>query len=209
MKAKVYSHSGEVTGEVELPGDVFGADVNEHLMHLVIQGYLANRRQGTAKAKRRSEVSGGGTKPWRQKGTGHARAGSNTSPLWRRGGAIFGPVPKDHSTTVPAKMRRRALRSALSCRARDEKIMVVEPLAIEQPKTKTMASILKALDVGGAKTLLVVPAADRTVWLSGRNIKNLLVRPLNELNTYDVLNSDTVIFAGAELIEKSREVVSL
>jgi len=209
MKAKLYTHNGEIKGEIDLPEEVFGADINEHLMHEVIKGYRANCRQGTSKTKTRAEVSGGGVKPWRQKGTGRARAGSNTSPVWVRGGKAFGPVPRDYSTTVPHKMRKGALCSALSCRAREEKIMVIDALSIEQVKTKTMAGILKALSALGAKNLLVVNAGDLAACRAGRNIKNLQVKPLNEIHTFDVLNNENVIFAGKELIEKAKEVVSL
>jgi large subunit ribosomal protein L4 len=209
MKAKVYTQAGKAIGEVELPGEVFGGEINEHLMHLVVKGYLANQRQGTAKTKGRSEVSGGGAKPYRQKGTGSARAGSNTSPLWRRGGKAFGPRPRSYGGTVPKKMRRMALRSALSSRARDEKILVIEKIAIEQPKTKIIVQLLDALSASQAKNLLVVGQNSKAIYLSGRNIKNLQVKPLAEIHTYDVLNNENIIFADKDLVEKTKEVVSL
>jgi large subunit ribosomal protein L4 len=209
MKAKLYTQTGEIKGEIDLPDEVFGVDVNEHLMHLVIKGYLANQRQGTSKTKGRSEVSGGGKKPFKQKGTGSARAGSNTSPLWVRGGKAFGPRPRDYSTTVPKKMRHSALCSALSSRARDEKIIVIDKLVLQQSKTKLMAAVVKALATPDTRSLLVVNAGDTGVYRAGRNIRNLLVKPLNEIHTYDILNSEKIIFADKELVEKTKEVVSL
>jgi large subunit ribosomal protein L4 len=209
MKAKVYTQAGKAKGEVDLPDEVFGAEVNEHLMHLVVKGYLAARRQGTSKTKGRSEVRGGGKKPYRQKGTGFARAGTNASPLWVRGGKAFGPRPRNHTATVPKKMRKHALRCALSCRARDDKIMVIDTLKLEAPKTRDVAELLKAVSASGAKNLLVVGADAVTVYLSARNIKDLQVKPLAEIHTYDVLNNENIIFAGKELIEQTKEVVSL
>ncbi|MBD3393461.1 MAG: 50S ribosomal protein L4 [Chitinivibrionales bacterium] len=209
MKAKLYTQAGKAKGEVDLPDEVFGAEINEHLMHTAIRGYLANQRQGTTKAKGRSEVSGGGAKPFRQKGTGNARAGSNASPLWVRGGKAFGPRPVAHTMRIPKKVRRQALRSALSSRARDEKILVIEKLAMDKPATKTVATLLKAMAAADARTLLVVDGGAREIYLSGRNIKNVQVRPLAELHTYDVLNNENIVFAGKELVEKSKEVVSL
>jgi large subunit ribosomal protein L4 len=209
MKAKLFSQSGQLSGDIDLPDEVFGGEVNEHLMHLVVKGYLANARQGTSKTKGRSEVSGGGFKPWRQKGTGHARAGSNTSPVWMRGGKAFGPDPRSYYTVIPKKMRHQALCSALSSRARDEKIIVIENFSIESPKTKVISGLLKNMSVVGKKNLLVVSAGSTNTYLSGRNIKNLVVKPLNEINTYDVLKSENVIFADKDLVGKTKEVVAL
>jgi large subunit ribosomal protein L4 len=208
MKAKLYTQSGQLSGDIELPDDVFGAEINEHLMHLVIKGYLANRRQGTSKTKGRSEVSGGGIKPWRQKGTGHARSGSNTSPVWVRGGKAFGPDPRNYSNTIPKSMRHKALISALSSRAKDERVSVIDSLVFTEPKTKVMSGLLKALALPGARSLLIIKTNDKKSYLSGRNIKNLSVRPINEINAYDVINSENIIFADKELVVKTKEVVA-
>jgi large subunit ribosomal protein L4 len=209
MKAKVFQQDGSVKGEMELPESVFGAEVNEILIHQVITQYLANQRQGTSKTKGRSEVSGGGKKPWRQKGTGRARAGSNTSPIWVRGGKAFGPDPRDYWTNIPKKMRKLALISALSSRAKDEKVMVIDKLAYEKPKTKTMSAMLKALAVQGKKNLFVVDAESSNVYLSGRNIPNVDIRPVQELCAYDIIHNENIIFGNERLIEKVQEVVAL
>jgi large subunit ribosomal protein L4 len=208
MKTKVYTQDGKAKGEIELPEEVFGAEINEHLMHQVLKSYLANQRQGTASSKGRSDVRGGGKKPWRQKGTGRARAGSNTSPLWVRGGKTFGPSPRSYTRTVPRKMRRSALRSAFSSRARDERVFVVDKIELEQPKTKAIAALLSALAVGG-RTLLITGSDAQTVYLSARNVKNLAVRPLKDINAYDVLSNEYIIFGAENLIEEAKEVVSL
>jgi large subunit ribosomal protein L4 len=208
MKAKVYQQDGTVAGEVELPDTVFAAEIKEHLLFQVIKGYRANMRQGTAKTKGRSEVSGGGRKPWRQKGTGRARAGSNTSPVWVRGGKAHGPDPRDYTTRLPRKMRIQALSSALSSRAKDEKIMVVQNIACDPLKSKIMAQLLGALSVAGQRTLLIVDPASKHLYLAGRNVKNLEVKPLSEVNAYDVLKNENIIFNGEALVGKLAEVVT-
>jgi len=209
MKAKLYQQDGTVKGQIDLPEDVFGAQVNESLLHQVITQFLANQRQGTAKTKSRAEVSGGGRKPWRQKGTGRARAGSNTSPVWVRGGKAHGPEPRDYYSEIPKKMRRLALASALSSRAKDEKVMVVESISCETPKTRTIADLLKALSVSGQKNLLIIDKEGRNVFLSGRNIRDLEIRPVSEINAYDVLTNENIIFADERLIGKVQEAVEL
>ena len=208
MKAKLYQQDGQVKGEVELPDAVFAAEIKEHLLFQVIKGYRANARQGTSKTKGRSEVSGGGKKPWRQKGTGHARAGSNTSPVWVRGGKAHGPDPRDHSTHIPKPMRKAALASALSSRAKDDKIMVVDCITCDPPKTKIIARLLGALAVADRRTLLVVDPKAKNLYRAGRNVKNLNVKPLPELNAYDVLQSENIIFDGETLIGKLTEAVA-
>lgn len=209
MKTKVFQQDGKVKGEKELPESVFGAEVNERLLHQVITQFLANQRQGTAKAKGRSEVSGGGKKPWRQKGTGRARAGSNASPIWVRGGKAFGPKPRDYVTTIPKKMKKLALISALSSRAKDEKVIIVEEIKCDEPKTRTIDVMLKALSVNDKKTLLVTDADARNVYLSGRNLRGLEIRSVSELCAYDVMKNDTVIFGNEALIDKVQEAVAL
>lgn len=207
MKAKVFTQDGKEKGTVDLPEEIFGVEVNNALMHLIVKSYLANQRQGTAKTKSRTEVSGGGRKPFRQKGTGRARAGSNTSPVWVRGGKAFGARPRDYGSTIPKKMRRAALCSALSSRAKDEKVLVIDRLSIEEPKTKQVNTMLKGLSLLNKKNLLIIDEGDRNVFLSGRNIKDVQIRPVMEINAYDVLNNENIVFSAENLIEKVKEVV--
>jgi large subunit ribosomal protein L4 len=207
MKAKLYQQDGKVKGEIELPASVFAAEIKEHLLYLVLKGYRANQRQGTAKTKGRSEVSGGGRKPWRQKGTGRARAGSNTSPVWARGGKAHGPDPRDYTTKLPQQMRRQALAGALTSRANEGKIMVVDAIKCDPPKTKTMTSFLTALSLYGNRNLLVVDANGTALYQAGKNIKNLDIKPVSEINAYDVLNNENIIFGGEKLIGKLEEAV--
>ncbi|MDR3012405.1 MAG: 50S ribosomal protein L4 [Chitinispirillales bacterium] len=208
MKAKLYQQNGTVKGEVSLPESVFAAPVNEALLHQVIKSYQANLRQGTAKTKTRAEVSGGGKKPWRQKGTGRARAGSNASPLWVRGGKAFGAVPRDHYTVIPRKLKKLALISALSSRASDERIMVVDTISCTEPKTKVILAMLEAMNLAGKKNLLILDNDGvRNVYLSGRNIRDLDIRPVAEINALDIVSSDNIIFGGEALIGKVEEAV--
>jgi large subunit ribosomal protein L4 len=209
MKAKVYTQDGKVKGEVELADSVFNAKINEQVMYLVIKSYQANQRQGTAKTKGRSEVSGGGRKPWKQKHTGNARAGSNTSPLWKRGGKAFGPRPRDYYAVIPRTLRKIALTSALSSRAKDERIFIIDKIVADAPKTKTIAAMLGALSLEGKRTLLVVEGSNKNVYLSGRNIKNCSVKPVSEINALDVMNNETVIFGAESLLGKIQEAVAL
>jgi large subunit ribosomal protein L4 len=209
MKAKLYQQNGTVKGDYDLPDTVFGVDVNEHLMHQVIIMLQANQRQGTSKTKGRSEVSGGGRKPWRQKGTGRARAGSNTSPLWVRGGKAFGPDPRDYYSNIPVKMKRLALSSALSSRAKDEKVMIVESISCDAVKTKTIFAMLEALTVSGKRNLLIIDKDTKNVFLSGRNIRDLEIRPVSEINALDILRNENIIFGDERLIAKVQEVVAI
>jgi large subunit ribosomal protein L4 len=212
MKATVFSQDGTKKKEIDLPESVFGGKINEHLMYLVVKAYQANQRQGTSKTKGRSEVSGGGKKPWRQKGTGRARSGSNTSPVWVRGGKAFGPNPRSYTTTIPGKMRLAALRSAFSARAREEKVMVVDAISCNQPKTAIIANMLKALSVYQKRNLLITSPDQKNVFLAGRNIKNLEIKPLAEINALDVLHKENIIFGAEELLgtlaHKFEKVVS-
>jgi large subunit ribosomal protein L4 len=209
MKAKLYQQNGTVKGDFDLPDAVFGVDVNEHLMHQVIIMLQANQRQGTSKTKGRSEVSGGGRKPWRQKGTGRARAGSNTSPIWVRGGKAFGPDPRDYYSNIPKKMKRLALSSALSSRAKDEKVMIVESISCDAIKTKTIFAMLEALTVSGKRNLLIIDKDTKNVFLSGRNIRDLEIRPVSEINALDILRNENIIFGDASLIAKVQEAVAI
>ncbi len=207
MKAKLYQQDGTVKGEVELPESIFGAEINEPVLHQVIKLLLANQRQGTSKTKRRSEVSGGGRKPWRQKGTGRARAGSNTSPVWARGGKAHGPEPRDYYTNIPKKIRKLALTSALSSRAKSENVMVIDNLSYDKPQTKSVASLLKAMAVSGKRNLLVVDKEGWNIYLSARNIRDVEIRPVNEINAYDIMSSENIIFVDENLIGKVQEAV--
>jgi len=208
MKVKIYSIDGKDVGEIDLADNVFGADVNEHLLWEVIKSLRANQRQGTAKTKTRAEVSGGGKKPWKQKHTGNARAGSNTSPLWVRGGKAHGPKPRDYVTNIPKILRTKALISALSSRAKEGKIVVIDKVGIEAPKTKFIVGMLKALSVLDKRNLLIVDPADKNVYLSGRNVKNLHIRPVNEINALDIINNENVIFGEQGLVKKVEEAVT-
>ena len=209
MKAKLYQQDGTVKGDVDLPDSVFAAEVNESLLHQVIKSYQANLRQGTAKTKSRGEVSGGGKKPWRQKGTGRARAGSNASPLWRRGGKAFGPSPRDYYTVIPRKLKKLALVSALSSRAADGLISVVDSISCDEPKTKVIAKMFEAMNLAGKKNLLILDNGGvNNVYLSSRNIRGLDIRPVTEVNALDIISSDNIIFVGESLITKVEEAVS-
>ncbi len=207
MKAKKYTLNGEEKGFCELPAEIFEVEVNNDLIHSVVKGYLANQRQGTAKAKGRSEVSGGGKKPYKQKGTGRARAGSNTSPIWVRGGKAFGPNPREYGGTIPKKMRRAALCSALSDRANNGSIVVVEGMEIEKPQTKVVGELFSKLDISNKRNLLLIGEDDQNIYLSGRNLKNVNIKHVNDINVYDIMQSENVIFSAENLVEKVKEVV--
>ncbi|HLV31617.1 MAG TPA: 50S ribosomal protein L4 [Chitinispirillaceae bacterium] len=209
MNAKIFQQDGTVKGEIELPEDVFGTDVNETLLHQVITQFLANQRQGTAKTKTRAEVSGGGKKPWKQKGTGRARAGSNTSPIWVRGGKAFGPQPRDYYSRIPKKMKRLALKSAYSSRAKSENVIVIDHIECNKPKTRTIQDMLKAISLNGRKNLLIVDNESQNIYLSGRNIRDLEIKNVSEINAYDILKNENIIFSDEKLVGKVKEVVSL
>lgn len=208
MKAKKYTIDGEDKGTFDLPQEVFGAEINSSLIHSVVKMHLANQRQGTAKTKTRSEVSGGGKKPYKQKGTGRARAGSNTSPIWVRGGKAFGASPRDYGTTIPRKMRVRALCSALSDRAKEGKIMIIDEMKIDQPQTKKVNELLKKLSIINNKNLLLIGDDDKNIFLSGRNIKNVNIKNTKDVNAYDILSCDNVIFSAQNLIDTVKEVLT-
>ena len=193
IEIPVHDHTGKQVDSLRVDEQQLGGEVRPALLKQAYVRYHANRRQGSAATRGRSASEGSTRKLYRQKGTGYARAGTNSSPIWVRGGKAFGPRPREYTTTIPKKMRRRALRSALSSRARDEKIMVVDTLAVEQPKTKVVAGLLKSLSAPGARTLLVVGSDAGNIYLSGCNIKNLEVKPLAEIHTYDVLNNENII----------------
>jgi len=195
----VFTKGGQKSGEVALSAYLFGCEPNVPVMHQAVDAYLANQHTGTACKKTRSEVSGGGRKPWRQKGTGRARIGSTRVPHWRGGGVAFAPKPRDMGKTLPRKMKRLALRSALSSKAAEDGIKVVEDFELSSISTKEMASFLKAIGVGGERTLLVIRDGSKELFLSARNIPYLSVALARELTTYDVLRAETVVMTQSAL----------
>ena len=199
----VYNIEGKEVGSIELNDAVFGVEVNEHLVHMAVVNQLANNRQGTQSAKTRSEVSGGGRKPWRQKGTGHARQGSTRSPQWTGGGVVFAPKPRDYSFKMNKKEKRIALLSALSSKVADNKIVVLDAFNLDEVKTKKFAEVMSNLKVD--KALVVIEGENKNVVLSGRNIPTVKVSATNEINTYDVLKYETLVVTKAA-IEKLEEV---
>ena len=187
----VYNMEGKEVGTMELNDAVFGVEINDHLVHLAVVRQLANKRQGTQKAKTRSEVSGGGRKPWRQKGTGHARQGSTRSPQWTGGGVVFAPVPRDYEIKMNKKERRAALKSALTSRVQENKLIVLDDLKLDEVKTKAMKVVLNNLNV--SKAMVVLADNDQNVVLSARNIPDVITALPNTINVYDVLKYNTVI----------------
>ena len=187
----VYNMEGNEVGTMELNDAVFGVEINEHLVHLAVVRQLANNRQGTQKAKTRSEVSGGGRKPWRQKGTGHARQGSIRAPQWTGGGVVFAPVPRDYEVKMNKKERRAALKSALTSKVQENKLVVVDSLALAEAKTKEMQKVLTNLKAD--KALVVTTDDDQKVVLSARNIADVQTATVNTINVYDVMKHNTVV----------------
>ena len=201
--ASVYNIEGKEVGKIDLSDAVFGVEVNEHLVHMAVVSQLANNRQGTQKAKTRSEVSGGGRKPWRQKGTGHARQGSTRAPQWTGGGVVFAPVPRDYSFKMNKREKRAALKSALTSRVEENKFIVIDEINFEEAKTKNFANILKNLDV--SKALVVLEDDNKNAELSARNIADIKTAKTNTINVYDILKYNTVITTKA-VVAKIEEV---
>ena len=199
----VYHIEGNEVGKIDLSDAVFGVEVNEHLVHMAVVSQLANNRQGTQKAKTRSEVSGGGRKPWRQKGTGHARQGSTRAPQWTGGGVVFAPVPRDYSFKMNKREKRAALKSALTSRVEENKFIVIDEINFEEAKTKNFANILKSLDV--SKALVVLEDDNKNAELSARNIADIKTAKTNTINVYDILKYNTVITTKA-VVAKIEEV---
>lgn len=199
----VYNIEGKEVGSIELNDVVFGVEVNEHLVHMAVVNQLANNRQGTQSAKTRSEVSGGGRKPWRQKGTGHARQGSTRAPQWTGGGIVFAPKPRDYSFKMNKKEKRIALLSALSSKVAESKIVVLDEFKLDEIKTKKFVEVMNNLKVENA--LVVLEGENKNVVLSGRNIPSVKVTATNEINTYDVLKYTTLVVTKAA-VEKLEEV---
>jgi len=203
-KVALYDITGSQIGDVELRDDIFGVEINTHVMYEAVKNYLANQRQGTQSAKTRAEVRGGGRKPWRQKGTGRARQGSIRSPQWKGGGVVFAPKPRDYSYKLPKKIKRLALKSALSSKVQDQEIIVVDSLVLDKPKTKDMVKILSNLKAG-KKTLVVIPERDETVILAARNIPGVKTAYANTINVYDILNCDSFLITK-DAVNKVEEV---
>ena len=201
----VINAKNEKVDSLELPAAIFGAAVKPHLMHDVVRMQLARRRQGTSDTKGRSEVSGGGKKPWKQKGTGRARSGSTRSPLWRHGGTVFGPHPRDYGYKVPKTVRLQALCGALTAKAEAGAIRVLESLGLEKPSTKAMRGVLAGMGAQG-KTLLILPSRDDVVEKSARNLPDVRVLTVRGLNVYDVLRADLLVFTP-EGVQTLREVL--
>ena len=191
----VYNIEGKEVGTMELNDAVFGVEVNEHLVHMAVVNQLANKRQGTQKAKTRSEVSGGGRKPWRQKGTGHARQGSTRSPQWTGGGVVFAPTPRDYSFKMNKKEKRAALKSALTAKVEENKFIVIDEIALSEIKTKSIADMLKGLDV--SKALVVLEDGNVNAEISARNIADVKTAKTNTINVFDVLKYNTVVATKA------------
>jgi len=199
----VFNMEGKEVGTIELNDAVFGVEVNEHLVHMAVVQQLANNRQGTQKAKTRSEVSGGGRKPWRQKGTGHARQGSTRAPQWTGGGVVFAPVPRDYSFKLNKKEKRAALKSALTSKVQDAKLIVVDELKFDEIKTKNFANVMSNLKVN--KGLVVIAENDANVVLSARNMADVNTTLVNTMNVYDVMKANTVVLTK-DAVAKIEEV---
>ena len=198
--ATVYDRDGKESGQVDLPEAVFNVPVNEAVLHQAVRRQLANDRQGTHDTKTRGEVSGGGKKPWKQKGTGHARQGSTRAPQWRHGGTVFGPHPHSYEQKMPRKQRRLALRSALSVKSQDDAVRVVEEIALEAPKTRVIAGLFDQLGAG-ARTLFVIPEHDLMLEKSTRNLAGVKTILAQNLNCTDVLTADTIVFTRSALTQ--------
>ncbi len=205
-KLPIYDIEGNSVGEIDLNDDIFGANVNESLLHQVVRMHLANKRRGTASTKTRAQVRGGGRKPWRQKGTGRARAGTIRSPLWRKGGVVFGPHPRSYSFTMPKKARRLAMKSALSSKVHEGDLIVLEELKFDEPKTRAMAKVLANLNVD-RKALVVISEPDEMVSKSARNIEGVKSFPVGNLNVYDVLRHDKLVITK-DAVAKVEEVLA-
>ena len=198
LSAPLFKQSGEKSGKIKLNPEIFGTKINEALMTQAVKVYLVNQRKGAASTKTRSEVSGGGAKPWRQKGTGRARAGSNRDPHWRGGGVVHGPKPKTFELDMPKKMKRKSLLSALSSKAKDESIVVIEDLKFKEPKTKLAAKMVSSLPIK-EKNLFIVEGKDSNVHKSLRNLTKVDVRVVQNLNTYEILNEDVLVLTKSVL----------
>jgi len=194
----VHNIKGENVGEVSLKDNIFNTKINKYLVHQAVKRYLANRRRGTASTKNRSEVRGGGAKPWRQKGTGRARAGTNSSPIWVGGGIVFGPAPRDYSFSLPRKMKVAALKSVLSDKLKNKEIIIVDNLLLEENKTNKLVEILKNLQAF-KKPLIIIEEEDNGIVQAARNIKGTQILPVSKINTYDLINHEKIIITKKAL----------
>ncbi len=202
-KVSVYNMEGKEVGEMDLNDAVFGVTINEHLVHMAVVQNLANKRQGTQKAKTRSEVRGGGRKPWRQKGTGHARQGSTRAPQWKGGGVVFAPVPRDYSFKLNKKEKRAALKSVLTSRVQDNKLIVLDELKFDEIKTKNFKQVMDNLKVD--KAMVVIGGQDENVILSARNLPRVNTAVAENINVYDILKGDTLVLTK-DAVAKIEEV---
>ena len=202
---EVKDKNNKPVGKINLSDEVFGVKVKDGVLHNAVVNFLANQRQGTHATKTKGMVSGGGKKPWKQKHTGRARSGSSRSPLWRGGGTVFGPQPRDYSYAIPKKARRLALKAALSGKLSDGEIIVVETLSIEKPQTKEMMAVLKRLELDGKSTLIIVPEHNETIVLSARNIPGVTVTRVTDLNCYDVAAHSRLLMTrqAAEMLSEA------
>jgi large subunit ribosomal protein L4 len=201
-QAELINKENSPIGKAELPDDIFGVKVNKALLFESVHNHLANKRQGTAATKTKGLVSGGGRKPYKQKGTGRARAGSNRSPLWRGGGTIFGPLPRDYSYKMPKKAKWLALSSALAAKFADNEIVIIDDLSVNEPKTKAVKSLLRKLGLGNV--LIIVPGKDENLELAARNIPGVNVARVSELNVYSVLSHEKLLIAK-DAVERMKE----
>ena len=211
MKLDIYKIDGKSSGKkVELSDSIFGVEPNDHAIYLSVKSYLANQRQGTHKAKERSEVRGGGKKPWKQKGRGGARAGTTRSPLWIGGGTIFGPRPRDYRQNLPQKLKKLARKSALSHKVKDEQLIVVEDFTFEKPKTKDFQNFLQSLNLTGKKVLLLTNGKSENFYKSGRNISKVKVLEAAKASTYDILNNQVLVLqqGAVDIISKNFENIN-
>lgn len=204
---EVKDKNNKPVGKINLSDEVFGVKAKEGVLHNAVVNFLANQRQGTHSTKTKGLVSGGGKKPWKQKHTGRARSGSSRSPLWRGGGTVFGPQPRDYSYAIPKKARRLALKAALSGKLSDGEIIVVETLSLEKPQTKEMMSVLKGLQLDGKSTLIIVPEHNETIVLSARNIPGVTVTRVSDLNCYDVAAHSRLLMTrqAAEMLSEATQ----
>ncbi|ACA54820.1 50S ribosomal protein L4 [Clostridium botulinum] len=202
-KVDLFNQNGEKVGDLQLADSVFGVEVNTYAMHQVVKALLANKRQGTQSAKTRAEVSGGGIKPWRQKGTGRARQGSIRAPQWIHGGIVFAPKPRDYRMSIPKSMKKVAIKSALTSKVNENLMVVVDEIKLETPKTKEVVKMLNAFNA--KKTLIITNNAEENVYKSARNIEGVQIIPVNNINVYDVLKYDKVIITK-DAVSKIEEV---
>ena len=202
-KVGLFNKEGKQVGDIQLNDEVFAVEVNQYAMHQVVVALLANKRQGTQSAKTRSEVRGGGIKPWRQKGTGRARQGSIRAPQWIKGGVVFAPKPRDYRMSIPKTMRKVAMLSALTSKVQNNEMVVLEDLTLAAPKTKEVVNMLSAFNA--KKTLIVTAEANENVYKSARNIEGVSVLPVNNINVYDLLNNTKVIITK-DAVSKIEEV---